>query len=205
MKKQPKIKPCSTPVGSTLDDDMLRAEIMWTTFICEKDLPPNLSDDASKLFSSMFPDSKIANKFNCARTKTSYMISDGIGPELHDRLVCVLQNQPFSLLIDESNKKQGKKYLNILVRYFDGVSQNPETKFYKTVEVGSKADDIVDAISKCFEIDNIPWKNVLQVMTVSPECYARFKVWSCNTNQRAIIAGVNRYWRMLFALCKQLS
>ena len=112
-------------------DEVLKAEIQWATFICEKDLSPNLSDDASKLFASMFLDSKIASKFSCGRTKATYLISD------------------------ESNKTHGKKYLNILVRNFNPSLQKPETKFYKTVEVHGKADDIVAAIDQSFKEDNV--------------------------------------------------
>ena len=110
------------------DDEVLKAEIQWTTFTCEKELSPNLSDDASKVFASMFSDSKIASKVSCGRTKATYLISDGIGPEMHSRLVQVMQQHCFSILIDVSNKTHGKKYLNILVRYFNPILQKPETQ-----------------------------------------------------------------------------
>ena len=55
--------------------------------------------------------------------RATYLISDGIGPEMHSRLVQVMQQQCLSILIDES-----KKYLNILVRYFNPILQKPETQ-----------------------------------------------------------------------------
>ena len=54
------------------DDDLsvIRAEVLWTQFVIEKNLPLSMSDDFGSLLKQMCKDSEIAKKFSCARTKT---------------------------------------------------------------------------------------------------------------------------------------
>ena len=97
--------------------------------MCEYGIAFNVSVSAQLLFLTMFPDAHAANKkkqdFFYGRTKATYLISDGLGKIGNDELVAMLRNQPFTLLIDECNKTYGKKYLNIIVRYFDTTQQKP--------------------------------------------------------------------------------
>ena len=71
----------------------------------------NTSDHASKMFSKMFPDSRIAALFKCSRTKINYTIVDGIAVDVQEKLLESVKDVPFSILIDESNKQYGKKFL----------------------------------------------------------------------------------------------
>ena len=45
-------------------------------FIVEHNLPIAVADHAGPLFRKMFPDSKVASKYGCARTKTSAIIGE---------------------------------------------------------------------------------------------------------------------------------
>ena len=76
------------------------------------------SDHASKLFKSMFPDSKIAKNFGCARTKATAIVKKALSPHYITKVVRSLSAQPFSLLMDESNDKVDKSCI-ILVRMLD--------------------------------------------------------------------------------------
>lgn len=51
------------------DYSTINAEVMFTEFLVEHNCPLSVSDHASKLFKKMFPDSKIAEQYGCARTK----------------------------------------------------------------------------------------------------------------------------------------
>ncbi|KAF3840290.1 hypothetical protein F7725_019007 [Dissostichus mawsoni] len=55
------------------------------------------------LFKECFPDSKIAQKYSSARTKTTAIINKCVAPYLMDELVKNLCDQPFSLATDGSN------------------------------------------------------------------------------------------------------
>ena len=105
----------SIPFSKASSDGTVAAEIRWVTFLAEHDLPMSLSDDIAKLFVAMFPDSAIAREFKCARTKSTYVLTSGLGNTFHDDLITHLRQQPFSMLIDESNQVKGDKYLNILL------------------------------------------------------------------------------------------
>ena len=150
-------------------DNTVKADIKWALFCAENDLPLAISDAAGKTFASMFPDSKIASQFSSARTKTSYQVTDGLGPTLHETLVKKMQENKFSVLIDESNKLQGTKYLHILVKFVDQDQLSQTTAFYKAVVVNeATAENIVNAMKEAFVKDHISWDNVLQIMSDSP-------------------------------------
>ena len=56
------------------DVDVINAEVLFTKFIVENNLPIAISDNCGRLFKRMFPDSKIARKYGCGRTKTTAII-----------------------------------------------------------------------------------------------------------------------------------
>ena len=167
--KQTTINSFIKPATNATEDLVLAAEIRWASFLAENDLPMALSDKAPDLFRVMFPDSAIAKEFSCARTKASYILTDGIGDYEHSNLVEKMKNTNFSILIDESTQIQGKKFLHILSRFYDTKKSDIVTYFYKAVVVNNaNAENIVSAINSAFEEDGIPWKHVIQVMSDSP-------------------------------------
>lgn len=91
---------------------------MFANFVAEHNLSFLVADCFTKLCKSMFPDSKIATKFSCGRTKTTQIVKRFLSPSLHQDVVQHLQTQPFSMAIDESNDRNSDKSLAILVRYF---------------------------------------------------------------------------------------
>ena len=53
---------------------MTRAEMLYTSYLIEHNLPISYSDHAGALCKAMFPDSQIASKYASARTKTMAVI-----------------------------------------------------------------------------------------------------------------------------------
>ena len=66
-----KITDCFVSERDNLALKVIGAEVKFTGFLLEHNLPIAASDHAGPLFRSMFPDSKIAHYYGCARTKTS--------------------------------------------------------------------------------------------------------------------------------------
>ena len=65
----------------------------------------------------MFPDSQIAASLSISRTKASYMICDGLGPEfLRQLLDDVMKSDMFTLYYDEATNKESKKQLDLHAR-----------------------------------------------------------------------------------------
>ena len=66
----------------------------------------------------MFPDSEIAKKFSCARTKTIANVKKALAPHFTQRVIESMSSGPFSLLMDESNDKTDKSCI-VLARFLD--------------------------------------------------------------------------------------
>ena len=111
----------SKPVASFFSQPVLQqtisAEVRWALFVAKHNLAFLTSDNVSKMFSKMFPDSKIVSNFGCGRTKTTAIVKEALAPHYLEKTVQSMSN-PFSLLMDESNDKTDKSCI-ILVRTLD--------------------------------------------------------------------------------------
>ena len=83
---------------------VIEAETRWALFVAHHNLAFLSSDRATKLFTKMFGDSKVAKNFGCSRTKCTAIIKEGLAPYYTTKLKKNLIN-PFSVMIDESNDK----------------------------------------------------------------------------------------------------
>lgn len=52
----------------------VNAEVLFTNFISQHNLPFAVSDHFTKIVKQMFPDSEIAKKYACGRTKTTQIL-----------------------------------------------------------------------------------------------------------------------------------
>ena len=105
------------------------------------------SEHASKLD---VPDSEIARKFACGRTKTTSMVKEAISPYYHAKAIHNMSN-PFSVLMDESNDKQNISCI-ILVRVLDAKLGNVKTRFLDmpVVTIGT-TENLFSALIGVFE------------------------------------------------------
>ena len=67
-------------------DKVTNAEVLFTGFLLEHNLPFEAAFHAGPFFRVMFPDSEIAKKYGCAATKTAAIINYAIAPELDNPL-----------------------------------------------------------------------------------------------------------------------
>ena len=67
----------------------------------------------------MFPDSKIAELYSCARTKTTAIVTHALAPAMREQVVRECRSSPFTILCDGGNDQIDKKYFAVLVRYWD--------------------------------------------------------------------------------------
>lgn len=117
---------------SERDDIALKvidAEVKFIRFLLEHNLPIAVSDHAGPLFQSMFPDSRIAHYYGCARTKTTSIINRALGPEFSRTVIQLAQDHPFTLSLDGSNDKEEQKLITLTVRVFDNDLGLVESKF----------------------------------------------------------------------------
>lgn len=62
-----------------------RAEVKVANFIVEHNLPFAITDHLSPLIHDIFPDSQIAKRYACARTKTTCMLNLAIAPHFQSK------------------------------------------------------------------------------------------------------------------------
>ena len=67
---------------NSLEHDITTAELYFTTFIAEHNLPFLAADHFTKLCKVMFADSKIAEGFSCGRTKATAIVKYALAPAL---------------------------------------------------------------------------------------------------------------------------
>ena len=111
------------------------------------------------LFAQMFPDSEIARKFACGRTKTTAIVKEALSPYYHAKAIHNMSNL-FSVLMDESNYKQDKSCI-ILVGVLDAELGNVKTRFLDmpVVNIG-KAENLFSALKEL--LNNAIWILVKQ-------------------------------------------
>lgn len=139
-----------TKTTGTLDSQVIRSEALFSNFVAEHNMAFAVADHFSELCKKMFPDSKIADKFACKRTKCTQIIKQAIAPDLHKTLIERCRRQFFTILCDESNDRGTDKCFAILVRIFEEESMSVKTRFLDMpiVNIGTGA-NLYMALDKC--------------------------------------------------------
>ena len=81
----------------------------------------NGSSNTGELFKIMFPDSQIAQKFSCGKTKCSYLITHGLASYFHDRMLASLKDGDVKYVIsfDESlNRTQQQEQMGMIIHFW---------------------------------------------------------------------------------------
>ena len=139
------------------------AELMMSQFITAHNLPFQAADHLSDLFTSMFPDSRIATDFRCKHTKTKAIICDALDPHLKEPILELAKAAPFNLLCDESNERGDQvKLLTILVRLYDPAGGMVVTRHIDTVGITDlSAEGIFTALKTALEARQLPFSNLM--------------------------------------------
>ena len=150
-----------TSTGS-LEEKITTAELYFTTFIAEHNLPFLVGDHFTKLCKVMFPDSKIADGFACGRTKSTAIMKHALSPHFNDEVSQMCQSSPFTILCDGGNDQAERKYFAIMVRYWDDKSCQAVSRFLAMPVCNvSTAEALFDAMDRELESRKIPWSNVI--------------------------------------------
>jgi hypothetical protein len=102
---------------SPIELQVTNAEILFTNFLIVHNVPIAVSDHAGPLFRKMFPDSEIAKKYGCARTKTSAIIGN-LAKDTTSSIAEKLQNTLHACATDGSNDVNTQLY-PLVIRYFN--------------------------------------------------------------------------------------
>nr|XP_042896620.1 uncharacterized protein LOC122269097 [Parasteatoda tepidariorum] len=99
------------------DNSAIRAEALFTSFIVEHNIPINVADHVGPLMRNMFPDSKIAKEYSCARTKTTAIVGE-MARSNKLEITNLLKSNVFSISTDGSNKGDSKLF-PIVATFYD--------------------------------------------------------------------------------------
>ena len=139
--------------------DTTRAEVMLVELIAQLNLSINSADAFTEAFKTMFPDSKIAQAFSCARTKTTAIIKD-IAKVHKDSLLERMKTSPFSLSTDGSNDSNSKLY-PIVVRTVNPqtLSVEAEVVSLPVLDESATGKNIFGLLDALLTEADIDWKN----------------------------------------------
>ena len=99
-------------------DFVTKAEVRFVPFIAENNLPFSVGDHLTKLVKKAFPDSKIAEKFQCSHTETAAIVNKALAPHYMEAIIPAPCDGPLTIIIEESNKRSDDKACAILVKIF---------------------------------------------------------------------------------------
>ena len=143
-------------------EKVMKAELYFARFVAEHNLSFTTADHFTKLCKVMFPDSKIAESFSCARTKTTALITHALAPSADEAVVSACQKQPFSILCDGGNDNFQKKYFGILVRLWDDSRCEVIVRFLDCPVCNiATGESLFQALETTLQSQSIPWKNVI--------------------------------------------
>lgn len=128
-------------------------------------------EDINELFKEMLKDSDTANKFQMARTKSTYLLSYGIAEYLREVLMRDMKDCAFAYSFDETSTIQKKQQYDCYVRYNSKIHKRIVTKYISSEFLGHcRADDLFNIFFKKLadfklSIDNLlhiqcDWPNV---------------------------------------------
>lgn len=120
----------------------------------------NSQDCTNKLFSTLFPDSSLAKKVSCGRTKCTSVCESILAPAAQEILVNEIKEAKyFSVGIDASNKGNIKMF-PVVVQYFhkeDGLKQGL-LDFYRDPQ--EKSSDIKEQLCRVLRENDLDINNV---------------------------------------------
>ena len=80
------------------------------------------SSNTGEPFKMMFPDSQIAQRFSCGKTKCSYLITHRLALHFLDRMLASLKDGDVRYVIsfDESlNRMQQQEQMDVIIHFWD--------------------------------------------------------------------------------------
>lgn len=156
---------------NTENVQLLKGQTLFANFIHTHGLPSSCFTCFGALAKRIFPDSKIAKRWSGSKdgmrqTKGDYYLTHGLYEFHHQNFVKTLKNTYFSINIDESSVNR-KSQLDINVSYIDKETREACKQNFTTIsmEKGTTAPEIVDALVLEFDSSFIPLTNIITIVT----------------------------------------
>ena len=104
---------------ANINQKVVKAELFFSVFLVEHNLPLSTADHTAKLFRNMFPDPKILNKYQCGCTKATHMLTRAVAKQVTSNLEKELLLTHWYGLATDGTNDGDDKFLAVIVRYVD--------------------------------------------------------------------------------------
>lgn len=127
-------------------------------FIAEHNLPYTVMEHLPNLIQKVCPDSKIALKLKCGRTKTESIVTNVIGAVGNNNVIELMKKNKFSIILDESTDRSTIKHMAVIARIVDP-NLLVRDEFVTLIEVEkATADALYELVTNFFIKNKIPFK-----------------------------------------------
>ena len=157
--------------GSKIDESVSAAEGTLAFHSVKHHHSYKSMDCTCKLIKSIIPDSDIAIKMSCARTKCEAIVNSVLAPHSIDMVVEAMSNVRYCGVATDGSNHGSVKLFPILIQYFDWKNGGLQSKL---IDVHSVSDETAVTISECI-------KTSLDQHDIFHKCIA-FAADNCNTN-----------------------
>ena len=171
----PSVNTDLTIIPFVTSEQTLKPEIIWALHNTMTHQSFTSSQAANELFINMFPDSEIAKKFSCGKTKLSYLVTFGLAQYFTSELIAKLHDSSnFVILFDESfNRISKDEQMDVHVRSWDNEKQCIETRYLRSEFLGHcTASDLLKKLNEATQ--NLTTKKILQISMDRPNVNHKF-------------------------------
>ncbi|XP_055604779.1 protein FAM200C-like [Uranotaenia lowii] len=152
----------STIDSFTVNDKILQLELKLCAWAAEHNIAYSAIDKLASVLNTADTDSVVLSGLKLGRTKSTSIMNGIFAATQHDEIVHRMQNESFSLIIDESTDLTTTKTLAMVIRLFDNEKHETKDIFYKAIELKSfDHRTIFDSMIAQFKKDNIDYKKRL--------------------------------------------
>ena len=170
---------------------VISAELKFCYFLAKNNHAFSAADEFNSMVASLFPDSKIANKYACGRTKATTLIRTVLAPQINKEFLSNCSDRPYSVLLDETTDCSTQKQLAVLIRFVDDRSAALEicTKVVDLAVVNkATGENLFNALMTTLAANGLNISNMIGMASDSASnmigrnnsCYSRVKAANPN-------------------------
>ena len=152
----------------SFQDRLAHAEAMTVSFLAENTLPFTFAPKLVQFTQELAKDSKVLQSMSMSKDAASYKLKEGLAPLLLENLVTDLQNNFFSINVDECFSNANEKVFSITATYFSDDCNYVKLQHYNSAAFTVvNAKTLFDYVKMCFTKDNIPFTNLISDLSDS--------------------------------------
>ena len=153
-----------------------KAELIWTMKCVASNFSGNSCQGIDRVFKAMFGEENNAflKDFSLGPTKFSYIVTEALGPYFKDQMLQDAYKSFFSVLYDETTNNEGKKELQISIKYWSEKHNEVVTSHLTSIFMGSaKAEDISSNILKSLDSLSLSLNKLIMIGSDGPPVNAK--------------------------------